>query len=92
MTNLKMTIYNVSSIQNSHVPTIFIIQRNSDVIKNVPLWKNKWRNCDLIKLCHNDKRKRNVAVTLIQYAMQTYHKNVTQKWGTSTQSKCSVRS
>ena len=74
-----MTVYSVSSIQNSHVPTISIIQRNSHVIKNVPLWANKQRNCDVIKLCHNNKRKRNLAVTLIKYVMQTYHKTVTQK-------------
>ena len=28
--------YNVTSIHNSHVPTISTIERNSDFIKNVP--------------------------------------------------------
>ena len=83
-----MIIYSVSSIQNSHVATIPIIQRKSDVIKNVLLWTNKQRSCNVTKLCHNDKRKRNVAVMLFQYVMQTYHKKVNQKQGPSMQTNC----
>ena len=81
--------YNVTSIHNSHVSTISIIQRNSDVIRKQNHLK-KWRNCNVIKLRRNSQRKWNAAVTLFQYVMQTYHKKVIQKWGPNTQSNCFV--
>ena len=71
-------------MQNSHVPTISISQRNSTSSKMYPLEQIN----NVIKLCRNDKRKRNVAVTLFQYVMQTDHKKVTQNWRPSTQSIC----
>ena len=83
------TFYNVTSIHNSHVSIISIIQRNSDVIRKQNHLK-KWRNCNVIKLRRNGQRKWNAAVTLFQYVMQTYHKKVIQKWGPNTQSNCFV--
>ena len=61
--------------------------RNSNILKrNVILTSSKYvfrskkkRNCDVIKMCQNDGQKLNLAATLSQYVMLTYHKNSNPK-------------
>ena len=75
--------YNVTSIRNSNVSTISIIQRNLTSSKSETIRKNKsnYEIKQVIELRLNNKRKWNLAETLFYDAMQTYHKKLIQKWG-----------
>ena len=50
------TFSNVTSIHNSHVSIISIIQHNSDVNKKRSHLNKQRRNCDVIKLRRNSNR------------------------------------
>ena len=43
-----------------------------------------------MKICQNDEQTQNLAATLFQYVMQTYHKKLIQKLGSNTENNCIV--